>query len=119
MKNISVIGGLSQIRMDGDNMNFEEIIRQLTSVGIAMTGGVVSILNAKNTKITLTTAIKRIVISGFTGWMMFFLICDVTTGFLGHESTKSFIIGMSGYTGVYTLEYLESLFNKILKVTKK
>ena len=100
-------------------MAYDELIKQLIAVGIAMVGGVVSVLNAKETKITLGIALKRTITSGFAGLMMSLLVHDINTGIIASEYIKYSLVGMSGYSGVYTLKFLESLYKNIIERTKK
>lgn len=93
----------------------ESLLRFLTGVMVSLLGGLVRVLR-KIEKPTFTKIVKELVISGFTGMMVYYLISDVV--FIG-VNVKMFLVGMSGYSGPVVLDMLEKLMIKIMKKVMK
>ncbi len=89
----------------------EDLSKLLISLIISLLGGLVKTLN-KVKQPTMSRIVKEMIISGFTGVMVFYLIRDVTWL---TEGMKMFLVGMGGYSGSALLDYLESTSNKFFK----
>ena len=93
-----------------------DIIKFLLSIMVSLLGGLVRVLR-KLEKPTLGKTFKELLISGFTGIMVYYLIGDVV---FVSNNFKVFIIGMSGYSGPAVLDLLEKATIKTLdRLVKK
>lgn len=89
----------------------EDLLRLLSGLIVSLLGGLVRVLR-KIEKPSFTKILKELIISGFTGVMVYYLIKDVT--FIT-ESFKVFIIGMGGYSGPALLDLLEKIMLKTIE----
>lgn len=87
----------------------EDYMRLLPLLGVALLGGMVRMLQAKES-FNFYRMIAGLITSGFTGAIVYFLISDLNIS----ENVKAACIGIAGYSGGDLLPWLVHRLGSIL-----